>query len=268
MKNKNSKRSLARQIYNNSPIIEALVEVYFSQTKNDFSVWADFSSKVRSSYPDVEELLVTKAELQISSTGEGKQKISPEKLYRFYNKDRTQLIQANKDFVTINQLKPYSDYERFRTEAEEALRNYINATSPKSINRIGMRYINQIMIPEVNVELSNYFRLMPQIPDEVTDSVNEVLIQIQFVPRNSKHQIATSLRSGISLIEGQAVFLLDIYDILQIHNEINIELILNLVDEAHKNAERVFEGFITDKARKLFGVVKNNDSKLRTSIQK
>lgn len=268
MKNKDSKRSLARQIYNNSPIIEALVEVYFSQTKSDFSVWADFSSRVKNSYPDVEELLVTKAELQISPTGDGKQKIYPEKLYRFYNKDKTQLIQANKDFVTINQLEPYSGYEKFKTEIKEVLRNYIDATSPKFINRIGARYINQITIPEVNVELSSYFKFMPQIPHEVTESINDVLIQIQFVPRNSEHQVTTSLRSGISSIEGQVVFLLDIYDILQINNETNIELILGSIDEAHENAERVFEGFITDDARKLFGVVKNNGKRRGTTIQK
>ncbi len=269
MKNKNSKRSLARQIYNNSPIIEALVEIYFSQTRNDFSVWADFSNRVKNLYPNVEELLIPKAELQVSPSGESKQKISPEKLYRFYNKDKTQLIQANKDFVTINQLKIYSGYEKFRAEVKEGLRNYIDVTSPKSISRIGVRYINEIIIPKVSIELSEYFRFMPQIPDEITEEVSNVLLQIQFVPKNSNHQVTTSLRSGISLIEGQAVFLLDIYDILQIHNEIDIELILNSIDEAHENAELVFEGFITDKARKLFGVVKNNGSKLRTSkIQK
>jgi len=47
-----------------------------------------------------------------------------------------------------------------------------------------------------------------------------------------------------------------------------MELILNSIDEAHENAERVFEGFITDEARKLFGVVKNNDRKGGTRIQK
>jgi uncharacterized protein (TIGR04255 family) len=144
MKNQNSKGSLARRVYNNSPIIEALVEVYFSQTKNDFSVWADFSNKIKHSYPIIEELLIPKAELQLSSSGESKQKISPEKLYRFYNEGKTQLVQANKDFVTFNRLKSYSGYEKFRADAEEVLRNYIDVISPKIINRIGMRYINQI----------------------------------------------------------------------------------------------------------------------------
>jgi uncharacterized protein (TIGR04255 family) len=69
----------------------------------------------------------------------------------------------------------------------------------------------------------------------------------------------TSLRSDVSFIEGQTVFFLDIYDILPINNEADTSIILNTLNEAHKNIERVFEGFITDKARKLFGVVKNND---------
>lgn len=96
MKNKDSKRSLARQIYDNSPIIEALVEVYFSQIKNDFSVWADFSSRVKDSYPDVEELLVTKAELQVSPTGEGKQKFLPKSCIDFITKIKLNLYKLIK----------------------------------------------------------------------------------------------------------------------------------------------------------------------------
>ena len=251
-----------RKEYKSSPIIEALVEVHFSQTKTDFTVWADFNNRLKKSYPIVEELLIPKTELRIAQdrkSGEGK--ISQEKLLRFYQKDRTQLVQANKDFVSVNKLKPYSGYEKFRTDTEIVLKNYIDLTSPKLINQIGMRYINQIIISETSIELSDYFRFMPQIPDEVTEGVNinNVLLQIQFAPRNSQHQLMTALRSDVSSVEGQSVFFLDIYDMLSINNEVDINVILNSLNEAHKNIERVFEGFITDKARKLFGVVKNND---------
>ncbi|MCA1623223.1 MAG: TIGR04255 family protein [Acidobacteria bacterium] len=260
MKNKTSNKALARKEYKSSPIIEALVEVHFSQTKTDFTVWANFNNKLKKSYPIVEELLIPKTELRIAQdrkTGEGR--FSQEKLLRFYKKDRTQLVQASKDFVSVNKLKPYSGYEKFIVDAETVLKNYIDLTSPKLINRIGMRYINQIIIPETSVELSDYFRYIPQIPDEVTKGISSVLLEIQFAPRNSQHQVMTSLRSDVSSIEGTTVFFLDIYDILPVNNEVNISVILNSLNEAHENIERVFEGFITDKARKLFGVVKNND---------
>ena len=249
-----------RKEYKSSPIVEALVEVHFSQTKTDFTVWADFNNKLKKSYPIVEELFIPKTELRIAQDrkiGEGR--ISQEKLLRFYKKDRTQLVQANKDFVSVNKLKPYSGYEKFIADAETVLKNYIGVTSPKLINQIGMRYINRIIIPETSVELSDYFRYIPQIPDEVTEGISNVLLEIQFAPRNSQHQVMTSLRSDVSSIEGTTVFFLDIYDILPVNNEVNISVILNSLNEAHKNIERVFEGFITDKARKLFGVVKNND---------
>ncbi len=249
-----------RKEYKSSPIIEALVEVHFSQTKTDFTVWADFNNRLKKSYPIVEELFIPKTELRIAQdrrSGEGK--ISQEKLLRFYKKDKTQLVQASKDFVSVNKLKPYSGYEKFISEAKSALKNYIDLTSPKLTNLIGMRYINQIIIPETEIKLKDYFGFMPQIPDEVTQGINNVLLQIQFTPRDSQHQIMTSLRSDVSLAEGQSVFFLDIYDILPVNNETDISFILNSLNEAHENIERVFEGFITDKARKLFGVMKNND---------
>lgn len=268
MKDKSSKGSLARHCYDNSPIIEALVEVYFSNTKNDFSVWADFNNRVKNSYSNVEEHLIAKTELQISPAGEGKQRISPEKLYRFYNADKTRLIQASKDFVSINRLKPYSDYGTFRADIAEGLKNYTDLTAPKSVDRIGVRYVNEIVISEVNIELSDYFTYMPQIPVEITEAINNFLLQVQFAPGNGEHQVMLSLRSASPSAEGRVGFLLDIYDILQIHNEADTEFILNSIDEAHENIEQAFERIITDKSRELFGVVKNNDRKRSTEIQK
>lgn len=259
MKNSNSVGSLVRQEYDNSPIIEALIEVYFSQTKNDFSVWTDFNNRIKKDYPLVAESIIPIAEIQINQNGESQQRISPEKLYRFRQNDKSKLVQANKDFVSIHQLKPYTGYENFKAEAEKIVKIYIDVTAPNSVTRIGMRYINQIIIPETNVELSRYFRYIPQIPEEVTEGINDVLLQIQFTPRNSNHQVMTSLRSGISSIENQSVFLMDIYDILQLNNEINVSDMLNSLDDSHYNIERVFEGFITNEARELFGVVKKND---------
>ena len=263
MKNKDSSGLLARQEYESSPIIEALIEVYFSQTKNEFSVWADFNNRIKKDYPTVEESIIPKAEIQVNQSGESQQRISPEKLYRFLPNDKSKLIQANKDFVSIHKLKPYKGYEKFKAESEKIIRTYVDVTAPKSVKRIGVRYINQIIIPETNVELSNYFRYIPQIPEEVTEGINNILLEIQFTPRNSNHQVMTSLRSGISSMENQVVFLMDIYDILQSNNEIIIDDILESLDEAHNNIERVFEGFITNEARKLFGVVKKNDKKRR-----
>lgn len=257
MKNNGSKgKSSIRREYNTSPIIEAISEVYFSKTNNDFSVWGNFNNKLKKIYPNVKEVLIPKTELKMDQEGKTRELVSPEKLYRFINKNKTQLVQANKDFVSVNQLKPYQNYKKFRSDTKKVLKSYIDVVSPKIVDRIGMRYINQINIGEESIELSDYFKFMPQIPTEVTEGINDVLLQIRFVPKGSKHLITTSLRSGAN--ESQTVFFLDIYDILPINNEVNLDIILNILDEAHDNVERVFEGFITDKARELFGVTKND----------
>ncbi len=253
-KNSSMDKSIRRE-YESSPIIEALSEVYFSKSKNDFTVWGDLNNKLKKSYPKVEEILVPKTELKLSQDGKSKEGVvSHGKLLRFYKNDKTQIVQANKDFVSINQLKPYYGFKRFMADTKKALSTYIEVVSPQIVDRIGMRYINQINIPKMNFELGAYFKFMPQIPSEVTDGINDVLLQIRFTPKKSKHLVTTSLRSGVA--GNQMVFFLDIYDILPINNEVDLNLILDTLEEAHDNVESVFEGFITDKARKLFGVKK------------
>lgn len=256
MSKNNSISKTIRREYKSSPIVEALSELYFSKTKSDFTVWGELNQKLKKSYPSVEEILIPKTELKIAANGKNQEIISPEKLLRFSKKDGSQIVQANKDFVSVNQLKPYSGFKKFKADTKKVLSSYINVVSPQVIDRIGMRYINQINIAEDSIELSDYFKFMPQIPSEVTDGINDLLLQIRFKPKNSKHLVTTSLRSGAD--DNQTVFFLDIYDILPINNEVNLNLILDTLDEAHENIERVFEGFITDKARELFGVIKND----------
>ena len=123
-----------------------------------------------------------------------------------------------------------------------------------------MRYINHINIPQHPIGLREYFKFMPQVPDEIADDIvlNDVLLRIQFAPNDSAHQVKVSLRSEAA--KDQRVFFLDIYDILLVNNDIDRDFILETLDEAHENIERVFEGFITDKARELFDVVNKNDA--------
>jgi hypothetical protein len=52
---------------------------------------------------------------------------------------------------------------------------------------------------------------------------------------------------------------LDIFDAFSINSEINENIILKVMDDAHTNIEHVFEKLIQEKSRELFQEVEEND---------
>ena len=259
MSDKTSKKASIRRKYGDSPLAEALVEVYFGQSKSDFTIWGTFYDKVKTIYPEKEQTNFPSVKGTVEQGGTNNAQISLEPMMRFSRSDRSQLVQLTSNFITVNQLKPYCGYEKFRKDTENVLRTFITVASPEATNRIGVRYINRIVIPGLRFDLSTYFKFMPQIPVEVTEDIRGVVLQVQFSPKNNRHLITASLRSDIASEELGSVFFLDIYDILEVNNESNLGYILEVIDEAHDNIEGVFEGFITAKSRKLFQEVKDNE---------
>lgn len=247
-----------RRIYGDPPLAEALVEVFFGLSKSDLTIWGSFYDKVKDIYPGKEQLNFLNVKGNLQSDGSVKPQVPFEPMIRFSKPDRSQLVQLTSNFITVNQLKPYCGYENFIDDTEKVLRTFIDVASPKSTTKIGLRYINRIVIPGVTFDLSEYFKFMPQIPVGIAQDIRGVLLQVLFNPKGSMHLITASLRSDIASEDLGSVFFLDIYDILEANNELNVDHILNTIDDAHANIENVFEGFITPKSRKLFQEVKEN----------
>jgi len=68
--------------------------------------------------------------------------------------------------MTYSHLPPYSNWNAFRDEVRPLWERYVEFVKPEAVTRIALRYINRIYIPQTVYELSDYFRLYPQIPEK------------------------------------------------------------------------------------------------------
>ncbi len=243
------------RIYKKPPLIEALCEVKFAETEGDFTSWGDFYQKVKESYP-IKTELPRGIEFQITQNAGSINQTDFVK--RFITNDNAQLIQSTKDSLTLNRLIPYIGYDKFRGSFVEVLRVYADTFLPKRVVQLSMRYVNQIIIPHEKFSINEYFGLVPIIPEGVTEAIIGLLVQVQIAPQIADHILQVTLRSAPSTIEGNSAFFLDIFDAFSIDSEINENIILKAMDDAHDNIEHVFEKLIQEKMRELFQEVKEN----------
>lgn len=195
--------------------------------------------------------------MQITQGKWNAQGTSDKPLMRFIKQDDSQLIQLAENFLTINQLRPYSGYKEFQKDIEAAIKQYFDLAAPQGVDRVGLRYINRIVIPANTFDLSEYTKMSPGVPEDVITVITGFTTRLGLVARYDKHQLLVTLGTLPSTVEGSATLMLDLYDTVPLHNDSNFEVILTAINEAHENIEHVFEGVLTDKARALFEEIKD-----------
>ena len=162
------------------------------------------------------------------------------------------MVQVGPGLVVLNQLRPYPHFEEWSPVFLEMVDHYRQIVGPASVARLGLRYINRIVIPEQPVWMEDYFRLYPFLPPELGLEHGPFLMRVELRPRHRHHQLLVTFGSAQAERSGEMAYLLDSYDNLPNLNSSDFALVATWLEEAHDNVEHAFESAITDKTRQLF----------------
>lgn len=242
------------KIYKNPPVIEALCEFFFEGGKWDPTIPGLFYEKVKKEYPQKKVISHTEVKVDMSSEGETIQTHrAAEARTRFIRLDGSALVQVARNLLVFNQLRPYPKFEEWKHKALEALSIYKELCQPEKISKIGVRYINQILIPCEMILMEDYFQLYPELPVAISEAHGRFFMSLE-IPIQKNHRTTVTLGNISPDAVGCVKYVLDIYDIIA--SPISFEELEALVVQAHDNIERIFENSITDKLRELFQEVK------------
>lgn len=238
--------------YKNPPAIEVLCEIHFSETESNLTLFGDFYQQIKDKYPEQKQLNQVGFEMDFSQEAIQARQLNSGAMMRFSSSDSSRLVQITQSLLTVNKLKPYLGYESFKEDVAENLQVYLNLSKPKYFERVGMRYIDRILIPEDDFGLEKYFNFSLDFANSEFSTINGISFRVQLTPKHSDHILLVTLNSVISKEEGNSEFILDMYDTFALQKEIDKNHLLTILDEAHENTELVFEAVITDAARNLF----------------
>lgn len=98
--------------------------------------------------------------------------------FRLSNDSTQEFIQITKDFFAYSKTSKYKDWEDFRGCAQKAFERFMAASGTTNINRVALRYINKIEVPNDLAGLSRFLKIYPVI-GEIAENKPETLI-LQF----------------------------------------------------------------------------------------
>jgi uncharacterized protein (TIGR04255 family) len=244
--------------YERPPIVEALCEVYFTGSLWDATTPGLFYEQVRGDYPQKSQMEQVDLVVQVGPGRTETRPLTIEPRMRFARDDNSRLVQLTRDLLVINQLLPYPHYEEWREVVHSTIDVYRRLATPTGINRLGVRYINRINVPFRGgrpIRMEDYFRVYPQIPQELGDAHGPFMLQLLMIPVCAGHQLTLTLAIGPPEQPASMSALLDLYDVVLLGGRDAFGEIRRLLDEAHANIVHTFENTITEGSRSLFGEI-------------
>jgi uncharacterized protein (TIGR04255 family) len=164
------------------------------------------------------------------------------------------VLQIQPRGMTFSHLPPYTRWNIFSKEARPLWQRYVEFVKPEAVTRVALRYINRIYIPHQRFELSDYFRLYPEIPEKIPQDISGFFMQFQ-MPQSDLAKDAMAVinmaSAGIREDGAQGAALdIDVFTACEL--EPSTEEIFRLLEIIRTRKNELFEACITDRSRELF----------------
>lgn len=249
-----SERSIPERRYRKPPVIEGLCEIYFAGSSWDDTVPGAFYERVKSDFPQKRQRKIQEAQITLGpeQAAAGVRQLPP--WMQFVSDEKHRMIQLAQDLLVVNQLAPYPHFEQWEPDVYRALRTYQELAQPKNVVRVGLRYINRVLIPEKQIRMEDYFTIYPNFPQRLGDAHGSFLVRVEVPQSAQNHTVVITFGTAPPPLPQDAAqaFMLDLYDIFATNVPVDEGMIKREVRRAHDNIIVSFEDSITDKLRALF----------------
>lgn len=240
--------------YQDPPIIEALCEIQFGQdTPWDLTLPGLIYDQVQDDFPIKQT--PSKVTLRFSTDPDALLR-DPSILLRFKRADHSAIIQIGPRLLAVNQLKPYSSWEKFLPLIQKGLAAYRDVVRPTSIHRVTLRYINRVTLPSTESNITQFFEFRPHLGPAFADrTIYTFITGVEFAYQNDRDRLRIELTRTDPEDPDSIGFLLDLQYYLLRPNAIELDNIFDWIEIAHEQLEAGFESCLTPDLRQLFAEV-------------
>ncbi len=238
--------------YQKPPIIEVVCEFRFDpSSKWDATVPGRIYEQLKKDFP--KKRRIQRLGVTVQQQPETSLQVQYEEGMRFLRKDELAFIQVQPHRISVHHLAPYPHWERFKPLIKKGYRAYLKIFPKPKLQRIGLRYINRIVLPDDHRTLDEFFTLYPSVGRPLFQDYKAFAVYLLLSFENGRDALHLRLASEGVEDEEQLAVLLDLDYFLANPGSVPTSKTLEWVEQAHYRILEVFEEVITDSLRKQFG---------------
>lgn len=239
----------------NPPIVEAVCEFRFDlENMNDPAIPGIIYSLIKDSFPIRKQRNIGSAVPIKDNPNQAELVFTP--LAQFYNEEESMLVQVGGNFLTINSVKKYPTWEKFKPQIDKALEIYLREIKPKSLTRIGLRSINKIHIPGEAVTISEHFTFAPALPSNITTPYSHFNVHVETYLHEGRDVLVMKNTTLLAEQDNFTPFMLDLEYAMNTPQGVELEIaaIDRWLESAHSSLYKAFEASITPKLMDQFDI--------------
>ena len=242
--------------YKNPPILEAVCEFRFELSgKASTKQVSAFYEKIKGSFPVSKKGKVGSIELKVEpDKSSGKNQMThKENFYEFdqyFSQDEKYSIRLDGGRVSIHRVKPYTSWTDFFPLIKLVYSSYIQSFSPIKVLRIGLRYVNEIILSSEKFVLQDYFNINASLPFFSKESQKSIFLGSVFEQEKGRDAIKIQFTEKKIKKTSEKAFVLD-FDYFLATPSILSNRVEKWIEEAHNKIEEAFNGIISDKIKLL-----------------
>lgn len=220
--------------YKNPPLLQATIEIRFPAELTIECKKDEYYQKIRAEYPDIALPLVDNIEPY------------PLKNYRFTNSTGKKLIQFCLNKFSIHEAA-YQGFEKFKMEALKYIKLFCKDYSIAELNRLGLRYINHILIKrdEGFINISKYLKFGYTLPEQISNKPE--LFHTVLLTKVNDGRLRILIQS--QEIAKKEMIILD-FDFFY-EGKLQTRNLEKYIDKAHTHTKSTFESLISDEYRRV-----------------
>ncbi len=240
------------RIYQNPPLVEALCEFQFVEDEWDWTIPGLIYQDIQARFPQKRQTKVVEFAMEADAAQFNQRIQRTTNRMQFVRADETAMVQVGPNLLVVNHLAPYPHWAEFKPIIFDTLSVYQNVAKPAGFNRIGLRYINRIVIPGTDFDFATYFTVQPCLPDTIDVPFRSLFLRLELPYADNNGSLLLTLASTPSESPEMASFILDFDFVTTDASELTVDTARIWVEQAHNRIEEAFEACITDDLRKLF----------------
>ena len=176
--------------------------------------------------------------------------------FQFLTDDERQLVQVRRNGFSFNRLAPYSSLDDYLPEIEKTWRLYVSIANPVRIRRVALRFINRVLLPIVRgtVDLDDYLRLGPRLPDENGLRLTGFTHQHSAVEARTGHQVNITLLMEMPVEDRELPIVFEI-EVIHAASTGDVEAWQNIaatIASLRSLKNQIFRNTLTEKCLSLF----------------
>jgi uncharacterized protein (TIGR04255 family) len=235
-----------------SPLVEALCEFKFAAPQGggwDLTIPGRLYDQIKDEFSVTSQVTEVGLHLQPStpSNPSWHQAVTEVQRSQLKRPDASAMVQVGPNLLVVNHLQPYQSWNVFCSLIVKIFREYIGLLDSFTLERIGLRYINNVPVPEEPFEVSDFLTTKPNL-------VNSIDLPISFFHQRYDllyEKLFAVLVHQSAIVQkpsGESVIVLDLdFNSNSVESFKHPDEVKKWLDEAHSHISCAFVDSLNDK---------------------